>query len=62
MVLFTPLSIRRGGGGEAVDWLVGSLFRLGVRLPLHSTSPLVLLSNSLGSQQSGRTAVPPFGG
>ena len=34
MVLFTPLSIRRGGGGEAVDWLVGSLFRLGVRLLL----------------------------
>ena len=49
-VVFTPLSIRRGDGGEAVDgwglgllWLVGSLF-VGLR---KAPSPQVLTRKTL---------------
>ena len=37
--VFTPLSIRRGGGGEAVVGLVVSLYSLRVRLSLQQTLP-----------------------
>ena len=37
--VFTPLSIRRGGGGEAVVGRVASLYGLRVRLSLQQTLP-----------------------
>ena len=42
IMLSTPLSIRRGGGGEAVEGLGGGFFEAGVRLSL------LLKGNPLG--------------
>ena len=59
IIVFTPLSIRRGVGGEAVDGLVVSLYRLAARLFLPLNEPYKKLHLRLLYTRQHQFYLPP---